>query len=183
MIDPGMYSFARRGRTRPAHRVRRVSRRSAPLGRLLIPAGVAAALGCQSGPIEFSDTEGRVFVAECSDRGCTHRRKASGEGAPATAVTLEQQGRLLAVCDSSDAPEPVHCRAVTCTSACPPRSDGARPTCEDGLCIQPERTLTPTDVRLLCLAGTGIGRNARQAERLALAAACTPPCEVPEACR
>lgn len=145
--------------------------------------GLTAVLGCQSGPIEFSDTEGRVFVAECSDRGCTYLRKTSGEGAPATAVTLQQEGRLLAVCDSSDSPEPVHCRAVTCTSGCPPRSDGTRPTCEDGLCIQPERTLTPTDVRLLCLAGTGTGRNARQAERLALAAACTPPCEVPEACR
>src|SRR5690606_34646487 len=73
-----------------------------PLERLLMLIGLTAVLGCQSGPIEFSDTEGRVFVAECSDRGCTYLRRTSGEGAPATAVTLQQEGRLLAVCDSSD---------------------------------------------------------------------------------
>ena len=46
-----------------------------PLERLLMLIGLAAVLGCQSGPIEFSDTEERAFVAECSDRGCTYRRK------------------------------------------------------------------------------------------------------------
>lgn len=146
----------------------------------LVPLGL---LACQSGPAEFTDSESRVFLAHCAVGACRYERKVA-EGEQARAVTLDLAGRLAAACDASDTPEPLHCRAITCTDACPPRPNGSALTCERGLCVDASRELGPGDVRLLCLVGTGTGRNAAQAERLALAAgACDAQCRVPAACR
>jgi hypothetical protein len=140
-------------------------------------------LACQNGPSEFTDSEGRVFLAHCAEGACRYESKGA-EGEPPRAVTLAHAGRVAAVCDSVDTPEPLHCRAITCTEACPARPNGAPLTCDGGLCVDTSRELSAADVRLLCLAGTGTGRNAAQAERLALAAgACDGQCRVPAACR
>jgi len=59
-----------------------------------------------------------------------------------------------------------------------------RATCLAELCIDPVKKISTADAIMLCLAGTGLGRNTgRQAERYALGLNCGDPCVVPSACR
>jgi hypothetical protein len=150
------------------------------------------AFGC-SKPQSFTDTENRTFAAECKDDRCSYHLAAaaappsSASPAPApapsagTAAALRATGHLLAVCDSANG-NVADCRAITCKDSCP-ETETQKPTCERGLCVIPGTEITQDDVLLLCLAGTGMKRNARQAGRMALARSCGTPCQVPAACR
>ncbi len=165
------------------------STRIAPT-QLVVAALAALAFGCNTAQ-SFTDTEGRTFNVECKDDHCEYRLAAtapSGDAAktpppPANSpsAALRSTGHLLAVCDSPTG-NTADCRAVTCKDKCPSTADGANFTCERGLCVSGAE-LTRDDVLLLCLAGTGVKRNARHAARMALAHSCGTPCQVPAACR
>ncbi len=157
---------------------------------LVVTALCALSVGCNSAQ-SFTDTEGRTFAAECKDDHCEYRLAPAASSSeagktppPASSsptVALRSTGHLLAVCDSPNG-NAADCRAVTCKGKCPSTADGQSFTCERGLCVS-GADLTRDDVLLLCLAGTGIKRNARQAARMALAHSCGTPCQVPAACR
>jgi hypothetical protein len=152
---------------------------------------VLTALGCQ-GPQRFTDTEDRSYIAECEDKTCTYRpaAPASSEGtttpsAPAPnapKLTLRSTGHLLAICEGEKA-KGTACRAVTCTDSCPTDPAGNKTTCQRGLCVNEGAEITNEDALLLCIAGTGTQRSAKQAGRMALARTCGTPCVVPAACR
>ncbi len=170
-------------RTQPRARILRLRLASVLAG--FVP------LGCQ-GPQRFTDTEDRSYVVECEDKVCTYRpaAPASSEGAPsssqpvpnATNLTLRSTGRLLAICEGEKA-KGTACRAVTCTDSCPNDPAGNKTTCQRGLCVNEGADITNEDALLLCIAGTGTKRSAKQAGRMALARTCGTPCVVPAACR
>ncbi len=137
--------------------------------------------GCHhASHLVLHDTEGRSFKTECSpDTGCQLDAKG---------VTFRATGRLVAVCNApaGHPAEASDCRALICKSDadCPSRHKLTHGTCLDGLCIEPAHPIIVDDAVMLCLAGTGLGRNSeKQVERYALAQNCGTPCKVPSPCR
>jgi hypothetical protein len=151
-----------------------------------------AAPGCK-GKAErtLTDTEQRTFTARCEgDKGCAIEQRSGPPAAPAkTEIVLRAPGRLIGICNARDGAEPespADCRALVCESSqdCPPAQGLDHGECLNGLCIEPAHGIGPSDAVLLCLAGTGLGREtARQVERYALALNCGSPCKIPSPCR
>jgi len=148
-------------------------------------------LGCdeKTGPIVLRDTEGRRFSMSCEASTCAYQR-ASGEPTSKlkSGLELHTSGRVVGMCDVEPAgtPEVADCRALVCKTdrECPPMHGLEAGHCVNGLCTSPDRDLVADDAVLLCLAGTGLGRNApKQVERYALAMNCGKPCVVPTPCR
>jgi hypothetical protein len=143
-------------------------------GLLLLP----LALGCRgNSEPEVRDTEGRKVRLQCDGSG-----KCAATGMP---LTLRSAGRLMALCDAAST-DPRDCRALVCSDDgdCPNAQRASRGSCVNGLCIEPTNQLAPADAVALCLAGTGLGKDAPlQVERYAMALNCGSPCTVPKPCR
>ena len=169
-----------------------MSTRARPVVVILAGAVVALLGGCQTrAEWALRDTEGREFSARCeSGKACVLKQTA---GAPAPggqpAAVLRSPGRLVGVCTAAEGAEPQNpadCRALACTGddACPPAQGMKRGQCVNGLCTEPSHPIGVADAVMLCLAGTGVGREtARQVERYAMALNCGDPCRIPSPCR
>lgn len=143
------------------------------------------ALACQrDGTLEMKDTEGRVFAVTCAETaGCNIAVRKGADSTSGHALTLHTDGRVLGVCER-DGP-PIACRPLVCESdADCPTVDGVVRTCGRSLCSEASRRLTPTDVVMLCMAGTGVGYDqAIQRERYAAALASGESQSLPAGCR
>lgn len=148
-------------------------------------------LGCddQAGPIMLRDTEGRRFSMSCEASTCTYQRATGGPISKAKSLLeLRTSGRVVGMCDVSilGESEAADCRALVCKTdrECPPMHGLEAGHCVNGLCTSPDKELVADDAVLLCLAGTGLGRDApKQVDRYALAMNCGHPCVVPAPCR
>ena len=152
----------------------------------------SGALACKSvSERELLDTEGRAFSARCERSGaCELKQTRGAKRADAkSAQTLLQAGRLVGVCDvePGQAPSgPSDCRALVCErdADCPPNHGLKNGQCLNALCADAAQPLDSTDSIMLCLAGSGLGRDQpRQVERFALGLNCGTPCKVPAPCR
>lgn len=151
-------------------------------------------LGCrdEGGKLTARDTEGRSFAISCEpDQGCKVQQTAGPHrpGEP-TASVLRSTGLLVAVCRAPSATaQPASasdCRALVCSdnADCPPAHGLEQGSCISGLCAEPAGAINPDDAVMLCLAGTGLGRESPlQVERYAMAMNCGSPCRVPKPCR
>lgn len=147
--------------------------------------------GCDksAGGVDLVDTEGRRFKMSCEQSPCELRRISGKPSSPAkTDIELQTSGRVVGICDVAPQadPEPGDCRALVCQADrdCPPLHGLEQGSCVNKLCIAPENELVSADAVLLCLAGTGLGRDApKQVERYAMAMNCGRPCRVPAPCR
>lgn len=171
------------------------SRDSHTLAACLLAAlsALGGATGCRSiSQRTLTDTEGRTFAAECDREGSCKLKQISGEDAPSgkPALALSATGRLLGMCNVSAegaAPEgPADCRALECESDadCPPSHGQKDGSCLNELCIVPTLEPSVSDAVMMCLAGTGLGRNKpNQVGLFAMALNCGSPCVVPKPCR
>jgi hypothetical protein len=158
------------------------------LGTLLVS---CLAFACENrGPRSLRDTEGRTFEATCpKDAPCRLTQKSGVRRADKPRQTLLLGGRLVGVCDAgegADAPSTWDCRPLSCDSDanCPPLHGMKEGACLHGRCSDPAEPLRVQDSVLLCLAGTGLGRETpAQIERYALALNCGTPCVVPAPCQ
>jgi hypothetical protein len=162
---------------------------------LAISAAAAIAVlagGCRTKRQQtLRDTEGREFSARCGSGERCVLRQTAGAPAPSSqpAAVLRSPGRLLGVCTAAEGEEPqtpADCRALVCDGddGCPPAQGMERGQCVNGLCTEPSHAVGVTDAVMLCLAGTGVGReSARQVERYAMALNCGEPCRIPTPCR
>ena len=154
---------------------------------LLLP----AALGCQNrGPRLIKDTEGRSFEATCPENGaCKFTQKSGPKRADKPEQALLAGSRLVGICDVKDGEAlqgPFDCRPLNCQSDadCPPLHGMKDGQCLHGRCSDPAEAITVQDSVMLCLAGTGTGRDTpAQIERYALALNCGSPCRVPAPCQ
>ncbi len=137
------------------------------------------------------DTEGRQFLAKCERSGACTLSQSFGAKADAgkAELALSQTSRLIGICNVSpgQGPDtPADCRPLVCQTDndCPPSHGLKDGQCLNALCTDPAQALSPTDSVMLCLAGSGVGREqARQVERYALGLNCGTPCKVPALCR
>ncbi|HWZ92994.1 MAG TPA: hypothetical protein VNW92_29215 [Polyangiaceae bacterium] len=148
--------------------------------------------GCKSfSERTLTDTEGRTFSAKCERSGVCTSTQAFGakrsDGKSAQALLLT--GHVMGICDvePGQAPgAPSDCRALVCQSDadCPPNHGLKDGQCLNALCTDGAQPLDSTDSVMLCLAGSGLGRDQpRQVERFALGLNCGTPCKVPAPCR
>ena len=162
--------------------------------RVIFAAAVSAVLGggCRTQTDRtLRDTEGRQFSAQCAAGKSCVVKQTSGAPAPSgqPAVLLRSPGRLIGVCTAAEGAEPqtpAECRALVCAGddACPPAQGMKEGQCVNGLCTEPSHRLGVADAVMLCLAGTGVGRDsAHQVERYAMALNCGEPCRIPSPCR
>ncbi len=150
------------------------------------------AAGCDSvSERSVSDTEGRTFNARCERSGACTFTQASGAKREdgKSAQSLLQTGRVIGICDVEPghaAGPPEDCRALVCQkdSDCPPAHGLKDGQCMNALCTDQAQPLVASDSAMLCLAGSGLGREQpRQIERFALGLNCGSPCKVPAPCR
>jgi len=164
------------------------------LGRLLRLSTLLTPLwlsSCKSaGPRIIEDTEGRRFEATCpKGEPCRFVQKSGAMRADKPAQTLLVGGRLVGICDVAPGAQPDgphDCRPLSCTSDadCPPLHEMRDGQCLHGRCSDPAESVRTQDAILLCLAGTGLGRETpAQIERYALALNCGSPCTVPAPCQ
>ena len=155
-------------------------------------AAFAGPAGCKSlSERTVSDTEGRTFSARCERSGaCTFTQAMGAKRAgDQSAQALLQTGRLIGICDVEPGQTPgtpADCRALVCQSDsdCPPHHGLKDGQCLNALCTDPAQPLVASDSVMLCLAGTGLGRDQpQQVERFALGLNCGSPCKVPAPCR
>jgi hypothetical protein len=138
---------------------------------------------------QLRDTEGREFSARCpSGQSCTVTQTSEAPSTGKPNVLLKSPGRLIGVCVAPGAqPEsPADCRPLVCTDddGCPPAQGLDRGSCVNELCTEPSHAIGVHDAIMLCLAGTGAGReSAQQVERYAMALNCGEPCRIPSPCR
>lgn len=152
---------------------------------------LCAAAGCQSrGPRSLRDTERRTFEATCpKDAPCTISQKSGPRRSDKPAHTLHTASRLVGVCDvqaEAQPPSPFDCRPLGCEADndCPPLHGMKEGQCLNGRCSDPAQAISVQDSIMLCLAGTGLGRETpAQIERYALALNCGTPCTVPAPCQ
>lgn len=142
------------------------------------------------GPWSLRDTEGRTFEATCpKGAACQITQKAGPRRADRPRQTLLVGGRLVGVCDAAEGGEPqgpFDCRPLGCTSDqdCPPLHGMKEGQCLNRRCSDPAEAIGVQDSIMLCLAGTGLGRDTpAQIERYALALNCGTPCVVPAPCQ
>lgn len=136
------------------------------------------------------DSEGRSFSAICGSEGrCRIEQQTGSRRAGMPASTLLATGRLIGICDvkrASDQPETHDCRPLICESDadCPPAHGMRDGQCLNRRCSDPAEAISVKDSILLCLAGTGLGRDTpAQVQRYALALNCGTPCRVPTPCQ
>jgi len=149
------------------------------------------AAGCQkSGPALLRDTEKRTFEATCPAEGpCKLQQKSGAKRADKPAQSLLLGGRLVGICDVAEGQAPAgpfDCRPLDCqsNSECPPLHGMKEGQCVHNRCSDPSEAVGPQDAIMLCLAGTGLGRETpAQIERYALALNCGTPCRVPAPCQ
>ncbi|HEX3774048.1 MAG TPA: hypothetical protein VHV51_06255 [Polyangiaceae bacterium] len=150
------------------------------------------ALGCRSvSERTLTDTESRTFSAQCERSGaCAFTQTSGAKRADGkTNQILQTNGRLIGICDVE--PGQISsavwdCRPLVChTDAdCPPAHGMKDGQCLNSLCADAAQSLGAQDSAMLCLAGTGLGREEpRQVERYALGLNCGTPCKVPTPCR
>lgn len=152
---------------------------------------VLAPVGCQkSGPVLLRDTEKRTFEATCPAEGpCKLEQKSGSKRADKPAQSLLLGSRLVGICDVADGQPPAgpfDCRPLDCQSNgdCPPLHGMKEGQCVHNRCSDPSEALSSQDAIMLCLAGTGLGRETpAQIERYALALNCGTPCRVPAPCQ
>lgn len=161
------------------------------LARLSTAALLLAPIACQKGgPRLIHDSEARTFEATCpAEAPCKLTQKSGKKRADKPAQTLLTESRLVGVCDVAEgtAPDgPFDCRPLSCTSDsdCPPLHGMKDGQCLNKRCADPAEAVKVQDAIMLCLAGTGTGREtAAQIERYALALNCGNPCRVPAPCQ
>jgi hypothetical protein len=138
------------------------------------------ALGLAGCSVDFHDTEGAAYVADCSEKRCKVQPiDPESEQAP----RLLAEGKILLVCPPGSAPEA--CRPVRCKNGEDPCSKLGGPefACNGALCEAGQRKPTPQDRLSTCLATTGPYQSTpEQLLRAAHARACVPPCEFPAMC-
>ena len=147
--------------------------------------------GCGKGAErKLRDSEGRSFEAKCSPEGaCSIEQQSGARRAGKPAQALLSAGRLVGICDvkaAGDQPATHDCRPLVCeTDAdCPPAHGMKDGQCLNQRCSDPAEAISVKDSILLCLAGTGLGRDTpAQVERYALALNCGTPCRVPMPCQ
>jgi hypothetical protein len=116
-------------------------------------------------------------------------QKAGPRRAGKPAQTLLLGSRLVGLCDVQDGGEPAgpfDCRPITCTEDrdCPPLHGMKDGQCLNRRCGDAAQTVDVPDAVMLCLAGSGLGRETpQQIERYALALNCGSPCQVPAPCQ
>jgi len=146
--------------------------------------------GCQkSGPRLLHDTEGRTFEATCPGQGpCKFTQKSGPKRPEKPAQALLVGSRLVGICDvkeGDDSQYPFDCRPLNCQgdADCPPLHDMKDGQCLNGHCSDPAEAIGVQDSIMLCLSGTGLGRETpAQIERYALALNCGSPCKIPAPC-
>jgi hypothetical protein len=142
-----------------------------------------------SGPRLLRDTEGRTFEAICSGRApCKFSQKSGPKRADKPTQALMVGSRLVGICDvrEGEAPQyPFDCRPLSCQADpdCPPLHGMKDGQCLNGRCSDPAEAIGVQDSVMLCLAGTGLGRETpAQIERYALGLNCGSPCKIPAPC-
>ncbi|HEY4105518.1 MAG TPA: hypothetical protein VGM44_16580 [Polyangiaceae bacterium] len=139
----------------------------------------------------LTDTERRTFTAKCERSGACTFTQISGvkrqDGR--TNQILQTNGRLIGICDvepGQTSSTVWDCRPLVCheDADCPPGHGMKDGQCLNSLCADAAQPLATPDSVMLCLAGTGLGREEpRQIERYALGLNCGTPCKVPAPCR
>lgn len=128
-----------------------------------------------------TDTEGRHFKIDCTERPCRLLLEVDGAH-EATKYSVESEGRYLLAC----APEQTefNCRPINCKTSDPCSTlGGAEFSCVGGYCENPSHTLTKADQLAACLATTGVWTgSAEQRARLSLVRSSTDA-SLPAACR
>jgi hypothetical protein len=159
--------------------------------RLSTVAVCSALFACQNtGPRRLHDSEGRTFEATCpKDAACSFVQKSGPRRTERPAQALLVGSRLVGICDvtAGGGPEgPFDCRPLGCDSDadCPPLHGMQDGQCLNHHCGDAAESIGVQDSIMLCLAGTGLGRETpAQIERYALALNCGSPCTVPAPCQ
>ena len=143
----------------------------------------------KAGPRMLHDTEGRAFEATCPEKGgCKFEQKSGPQRVEKPAQTLMLGSRLVGICDvkEGEGPQyPFDCRPLNCQSDadCPPLHGMKDGQCLNRRCADPAEAIGVQDSIMLCLSGTGLGRETpAQIERYALALNCGTPCKIPAPC-
>jgi hypothetical protein len=146
--------------------------------------------GChKAGPRRVRDSEGRVFEATCPEKSpCTFAQKSGPQRVEKPAQALMLGSRLVGICDvkEGEGPQyPFDCRPLNCEADadCPPLHGMKDGQCLNRRCSDPAEAVGVQDSIMLCLSGTGLGRETpAQIERYALALNCGNPCKIPAPC-
>jgi hypothetical protein len=154
-------------------------------------AGALLLFCCQSGgPRTLRDSEGRIFAATCKEGApCKIEQKSGPKRADKPAQALLTGSRLVGLCDVREGGEPAgpfDCRPIDCAEDrdCPPLHGMKDGQCLNRRCSDPAQPIGAPDAVMLCLAGSGLGRETpQQIERYALALNCGSPCRVPAPCQ
>lgn len=163
---------------------------SGPRRAVVAIATLTALASCGRSEVTLRDTEGRTFAAKCRGDAC-ELSQTSGPAAPAgkPALRLVTGGWLVGVCNTPDSAregEPYDCRPLECQTdaQCPPHHKKDSGDCLNGLCVDPAKEIGEADAVMLCLAGTGLGRDGpKQIDRYSMGLNCGSPCKVPKPCR
>lgn len=177
-----------------AQRTRLESVRFTPRYAEAVALAVGCVIGCKDADrsaLPLRDSEGRLFDALCDGEGRCELSQKQGTkwSGDKTAHVIRTSGRVVGVCNIAPGGEvesPGDCRALVCKSDndCPPVGGLGTASCLSQFCTDLSRDLSPSDAAMLCLAGTGLGRDTTsQVERLALGLNCGSPCKVPLPCR
>jgi hypothetical protein len=148
-------------------------------------------LGCEGkGARLIKDSEGRSFEATCpKEKPCQFAQKSGPQRVEKPEQALLLGSRLVGICDvaTGQPPQgPYDCRPLTChaDADCPPLHGMKDGQCLNHHCSDAAEAVGVQDAIMLCLAGTGLGReSAEQIERYALALNCGQPCTVPKPCQ
>ena len=148
------------------------------------------AIGCQKGgPRIVRDSEGRSFEATCpAQAACKFQQKSGPQRGEKPTQTLMLGSRLVGICDVKEGEPPQYpfdCRPLSChfDADCPPLHGMKDGQCLNKHCSDPAEAVGVQDSIMLCLAGTGLGRDTpAQVERYALALNCGSPCKIPAPC-
>jgi len=146
--------------------------------------------GChKAGPRVVRDSEGRSFEATCPAQGpCRFEQKSGPLRVEKPAQTLMLGSRLVGICDvkEGEGPQyPFDCRPLNCNSDpdCPPLHGMKDGQCLNHHCADPAEAVGVQDSIMLCLSGTGLGRETQaQVDRYAMALNCGNPCKIPAPC-
>ena len=160
------------------------------VGRLSTGVMLLLLLGCgNKGPRQLKDSEGRTFQATCSPEGdCKLEQKSGPKRAEKPEQVLSWEGRLVGICDVAESKQvdgAFDCRPLSCETDkdCPPAHGMKDGQCLNRRCSDPAQEVASRDAIMLCLSGTGLGRETpSQIERYALALNCGKPCRVPAPC-
>lgn len=162
-----------------------------PLARMSTLAVLFLLSGCnKGGPRVVRDSEGRTFEATCTANApCKFSQKSGPQRVEKQTQTLMIGSRLVGICDVKEGapPEnPSDCRPLSCASDhdCPPLHGMKDGQCLNKRCSDPAEAISVQDSIMLCLAGTGLGRETpEQVERYAMAINCGSPCKIPAPCQ